>query len=70
MKKTHNFSTDEKSTGRLDRVIAGFLSDYSRTFLQNLIKSGDVSVNGAVVNQPRFQIKSGMSITINIPEQI
>lgn len=61
------FILNDSHAGRLDRVLATLLPDYSRTFLQNLIKNGDVCVENTPVTQPRFAVKSGMSITLAIP---
>lgn len=68
MKKKHNFTVKEDLTGRIDRALAALLPDYSRTFLQNLIKSGAVSVNGSICDQPRFTLKNGMSVSVEIPD--
>lgn len=68
MKNAHKFTATDSNTGRLDRALAHFLPDYSRTFLQNLIKDGAVSVDGTTVTQPRFPVKSGMLLNILIPE--
>ncbi|MBE6390119.1 MAG: RluA family pseudouridine synthase [Lentisphaerae bacterium] len=64
MKKKHEFTAGQ--TGRLDKIIAENLPDYSRTFLQNIIKSGAVTVNGSIVTQPRLTVKSGDVITLEI----
>lgn len=68
MKKRHNFTATADISGRLDRALALLLPDYSRTYLQNLIKNGNVLVNGNVTSQPRFAVQSGMTITVEIPE--
>ena len=69
MKKKHNFTVTDDSSGRLDRFLALILPDYSRTFLQNLIKSGQVSVAEKICTQPRFAVKTGMAVSVEIPEQ-
>lgn len=63
------FSITDSQSGRLDRALAMLMPDYSRTFLQNLIKNGDISVNDTAICQPRFAVKSGMNIRIAIPQQ-
>ncbi|MBE6358409.1 MAG: RluA family pseudouridine synthase [Lentisphaerae bacterium] len=68
MKKRHNFTATADVSGRLDRALALLLPDYSRTYLQNLIKNGNVLVNGNVTSQPRFAVQSGMTLTVEIPE--
>ena len=69
MKKTHNFTISAETAGRLDRALALVLPDYSRTFLQNIIKNEAVSVNGKTVAQPRFAVTSGMEVTVTLPEE-
>ncbi|MBE6356517.1 MAG: RluA family pseudouridine synthase [Lentisphaerae bacterium] len=66
--KTHNFTITPDTAGRLDRAVALLIPDCSRTFLQNLIKNGAVSVAGTTVIQPRFAVKSGDKITVSIPD--
>lgn len=68
MKNVHKFTVNENSSGRLDRALALFLPDFSRTFLQNLIKNGAVTVDGNTVIQPRFAVKMPMELAITIPE--
>ena len=68
MKNKHKFQVNEAASGRLDRALALFLPDYSRTFLQNLIKENAVLIDGVVVTQPRFAVKPPMILQITIPE--
>ena len=62
------FKATAEVSGRLDRALAILLPDYSRTFLQNLIKHDAVQIDGKSITQPRFQIVAGMKISIEIPE--
>jgi len=48
---------------RLDRVAAEIWSDYSRSRIQRWIESGELTVDGAVV-QPRLKLKGGETISI------
>ncbi len=64
----HEFKVTAENSGRLDRALAILLPDYSRTFLQNLIKHEAVQVDGKTVTQARFQVVNGMNISIEIPE--
>ena len=57
----------EKSGDRLDKFLAGHLEKFSRTRLQEFIKSGDVLVNGKVILKSGFSLKKGDSIFI--PEE-
>lgn len=60
-------TTTNETSGRLDRALAILLPDYSRTFLQNLIKNGAVTVDGDTVTQPRFAVHTGMLLSVTIP---
>ena len=51
---------------RLDSYI-GEATDLSRSYAQNLIEDGQVSVSGRQVAK-KYKVKAGESITINIPE--
>lgn len=66
--KKHNFIISPATSGRLDRALAILLPDYSRTYLQDLIKNNAVQIDGKSVIQPRFQVTAGMSVSIEIPE--
>ena len=64
-----DFTTGENHSGsRLDRCLAELMPDYSRTMLANLIKDGHISVDGTVVNVPRFAVRSGMRLQLELPE--
>src|SRR3990172_138159 len=59
IKKTH----EDK---RIDRYLASRLPDYSRTFVQKLIKEGAVLVNGHIVKNS-YDIQKGDSIYVSLP---
>lgn len=59
IKKTH----EDK---RIDRYLASRLPDYSRTFVQKLIKEGAVLVNGHTVKNS-YDIQKGDSIYVSLP---
>ncbi|HHT9104888.1 MAG TPA: RluA family pseudouridine synthase [Candidatus Wujingus californicus] len=59
IKKTH----EDK---RIDRYLASRLPDYSRTFVQKLIKEGAVLVNGHTVKSS-YDIQKGDSIYVSLP---
>ncbi len=52
---------------RLDRYVAGELTDLSRTYLQTLIDDGQVLVDG-ISRRAAFKITPGQHVTIAIPE--
>lgn len=52
---------------RLDHFLVSSLPDYSRTRLQNLIRSGLVHVGGNPVTKTGYQVESGVRVQIEIP---
>ena len=52
------------NTLRLDKALSLLDSKYSRVYFSNLIKNGDVLVNGQKVS-PSYKVKTGDKITIN-----
>lgn len=59
----------EDRNDRLDKFVARNLPDLSRTYLHQLIESGDISVDG-VVRRPAFKITPGQRIEVTIPPPI
>ena len=51
---------------RIDRYLASRLPDYSRTFLQKLVKEGAVLVNGRTVKSS-YDIQKGDVISVRVP---
>ena len=51
---------------RIDRYLASRLPDYSRTFLQKLVKEGAVLVNGHTVKSS-YDIQKGDLISVRVP---
>lgn len=54
---------------RLDKFIAGRLEDVSRSLIQNAIKTGDVTVNTAVVRKPSRTVTEGDVVRIELPPE-
>ncbi|MGQ3684534.1 MAG: RluA family pseudouridine synthase [Candidatus Loosdrechtia sp.] len=68
-KKIKEYTFDIKKTfddRRIDRYLASRLPDYSRTFIQKVIKEGAVLVNGRAVKSS-YDIQKGDSISIRLP---
>ena len=61
-------ASGEHHNQRLDRVLSTLVPDSSRSFLQELIKNGKISVNGKTVELPRFAVKEGMALSIQMPD--
>jgi 23S rRNA pseudouridine1911/1915/1917 synthase len=68
MEKIKITVTEENNKERLDKALAGQLPDHSRSFLQNLIKKGEVKVNGQVESNISVKIQAGDEIEVEIGE--
>lgn len=51
---------------RLDKLILAHLPDVSRTYIQQLVKEGRVTVNGSSV-KPGIKLRGGESVTVTLP---
>ena len=58
----------EMAGKRLDVVLSACLEDISRSYVQKLIESGNVMVNGDFCNEKKLKVKDGDAVTIQIPE--
>lgn len=68
--KTNNFDffTGEDCLGlRLDQYLAHRFPDYTRTFLKNLIKNGQIEVDGKKV-KASTKLREGSQILVTLPE--
>ncbi len=64
---TATFSVSESSAGlRLDRFLSEKLPEYSRSFLQRLIESGNVTVDDRRV-RPGERVRAGQLVQVSIP---
>ncbi|TVR72519.1 MAG: RluA family pseudouridine synthase [Sphaerobacteraceae bacterium] len=57
---------ESEDSDRLDRVVAGRVHDISRSYAQQLMKSGDVLVNGDTV-KPAHRVRPGDKVEIHLP---
>jgi 23S rRNA pseudouridine1911/1915/1917 synthase len=57
---------DTEDGTRLDRVISDRMNDISRSYAQQLMKSGDVLINGGAV-KPAHRVRAGDKIEIFLP---
>ncbi|CEG09248.1 Ribosomal large subunit pseudouridine synthase D [Afipia felis] len=55
---------------RLDRVLAEQVEDLSRTRLKALIVAGHVSIGGAPVQDPAYQVKADETIIVEVPPAV
>lgn len=68
MSGKRSLSVDTEDAGvRLDRYLSDEIPEYSRTFLQKLIKDGKVLVNGQP-SRPRNTVNAGDEVALEIPE--
>lgn len=62
------FNVDENLKDlRLDQFLATAYPEYSRSYYQNLIKSGFVYIDGKENLKPSYKVKEGQSIVVYIP---
>lgn len=52
---------------RLDAVLAAHIDALSRNRIQSLIKSGDVTLGGAKIGEPRYRVNEGDALHITLP---
>jgi len=61
------FNYNEDISNRLDKFLTGVLPEFSRSRLQNLIKKGNVQVNGEIILKTGYTLEPGMEVEIRIP---
>lgn len=66
--ETTTFLIDEQNANeRLDKYLSEMIADSSRSFLQKLIKDGNVLVNEKIV-KANYKTNAGNQITVTLPE--
>lgn len=65
--QTAVFTYDEDAQNRLDKFLVSQLPDFSRSRLQNLIKTGHVLVDGEMAKKAGQVLDRGMVVEISIP---
>ncbi|RDU23049.1 RluA family pseudouridine synthase [Anaerosacchariphilus polymeriproducens] len=64
----YSFQVDEKSNGyRIDKYLSNEMSDYSRAYIQKLIKDSNVSVNDKIVKS-NYKLNANDLIVIQVPD--
>jgi 23S rRNA pseudouridine1911/1915/1917 synthase len=67
----HNITSGTGDAGeRLDRVLAAYLGDLSRSRLKHLILEGGVTRDGATISDPAMRVKPGQVFQVAIPEPV
>lgn len=70
MMEHYNIEADETWTGqRIDKVLAGYFEEISRSFLQKLFEDGYVLANQKQV-KPSYKVESGDILDIRIPDPV
>lgn len=57
---------EQEQGTRVDRLVTEHLSDTSRSYVQRLIESGDVLVNGAT-QRPSYKVSGGDLVEVRVP---
>ena len=60
----------EMAGGRLDAVLARAVPVFSRNRIKDLILAGSVGINGQTVEEPKYKLKAGETITLVAPEPV
>ncbi|MEI6285082.1 MAG: RluA family pseudouridine synthase [Bacillota bacterium] len=69
MKKYNLVVTDLDNNKRIDIFLAEQLTDLSRTRVQNLCKSGEITING-VSQKSNQRITTGDQVTVTVPDAV
>ena len=68
-RKILSFQIDPQEAGtRLDRCLSRLIPGSSRTYLQKLIAEGLVTSEGTALTVPRYPVRAGMHVTVEVPE--
>lgn len=69
MKEFEFITTEEEANERIDKTIADLYEDFSRSYIQKIIKDGNVSVNGKTV-KGSYVLKENDSVHFTTPDAI
>lgn len=61
------FLFEGPSKERLDKFLVRHMPDFSRSRLQDLIKNGQVQVNGKAVTKTGFELEAGNQVDVTLP---
>lgn len=59
---------EDKNPQRLDKYLVSQISDLSRSRIQQLIQTGNVTVDGEIPRKAGFSLMRGMQIEVDIPD--
>ena len=66
---TYKFIADDNED-RIDVFLSNVYKDASRTYIQKLIKEGNISVNGKICSKPSYKLKEDDEIDLNVPDPL
>lgn len=66
---TYKFIADDNED-RIDVFLSNVYKDASRTYLQKLIKMGNISVNGKQITKSSYKLNEDDEIELNVPEPL
>ena len=69
MDKLVEFTITDQAGERIDKIISSYYEDFSRSFIQKLVKSGKVFVNDKVVKS-NYKVVEQDKVTFFIPEPV
>ena len=66
--QTRDYHVQEDQHGtRLDRFLIGTVEGVSRSYLQKLIRNGEVTVNNKAAKRPSYQLQQGDNVCLTLP---
>jgi 23S rRNA pseudouridine1911/1915/1917 synthase len=68
--QVRSFQYQGRESQRLDKFLVTQLPDFSRSQLQNLIKNGQVQVNGNPITKAGFLVENQQQVEIHLPETV
>ncbi|MBP5494481.1 MAG: RluA family pseudouridine synthase [Lachnospiraceae bacterium] len=66
---TYKFIADDNED-RIDVFLSNVYKDASRTYIQKLIKEGNITVNGKICSKSSYKLKEDDEIDLNVPEPL
>ena len=69
--KEYEFTVEEEyREERIDKCISGLLCDLSRSYIQKMIKDGNVLCDGVIVSKAGFRVNENSHIKITTPDSV
>ena len=66
---TYKFIADDNED-RIDVFLSNVYKDASRTYIQKLIKEGNINVNGKICSKSSYKLKEEDEIDLNVPDPL